>query len=68
MILGRHESIQASATLENAFNKLKRNLIRLVHPDKVPSIKGEGVDDEVVKKDFEEASTAINVVIDQEIA
>ena len=52
LILARHESIQASATLENAFNKVKRNLIRLVHPDKISSIKGEGVDVEVVKKGF----------------
>jgi hypothetical protein len=56
MILGRH---QASATLENAFNKVERNLIRLVHPDKVSSISGDGVYENVVKKDFEEASTDI---------
>ena len=68
MILGRHESIQASATWENASNKVKRNQIRLVNPDEVPSVKGEGVDEEVVKKDFEEASTAINIAIDSEVS
>ena len=44
MILDKHESIRTSSTLESAFNKLMRNLIKLVHPDKVASIKGEGVD------------------------
>jgi hypothetical protein len=44
------------------------SLIRLVHPDKVPSIKGEGVDDEVFNTDLEETSTAVNIVIDQEVA
>ena len=50
------------------FNKLKRNLIKLVHPDKISSIKGDGVDEEIVKKDFEEASVAINEAIDYEVA
>jgi hypothetical protein len=68
LIHTKDESVQGSAILIDAFNKIKRNLIRLVHPDKLKQIKGVDVDEQVVKKDFETASVAINAVLDLEVS